>query len=95
MRAIAILTAAMLAAGLSASFGQDICQPNYSTCMVGCGAMKGAAQARCVETCQAKNTECYDRRIGAPSQFNAQSQPQPQSDDALAARKATPAPSRR
>ena len=81
MRTTLILPAVMLAMIASSAPAQDMCPKNYESCMAKCIAGAAATQDRCIEGCQAKNTECFQRQIGGPSasalQPNAEAEPAP------------------
>jgi hypothetical protein len=75
MRTTLLAVAASLAIVGTGAFAQPNCSETYGTCMNGCVSKPGLAQDRCIEACQAKSNQCYERVWGARPQAVIGNQP--------------------
>jgi hypothetical protein len=64
MRIVLFLLAALLAIKTSAAIGQDACSGSYVSCVDTCMRGKKAAQGTCIEACQGRTNECYNKIHG-------------------------------
>jgi hypothetical protein len=64
MRIVLFVLAALLAIKTSAAIGQDACSGGYVSCVDTCMRGKKAAQGTCIEACQGRTNECYNKIHG-------------------------------
>jgi len=64
MRITWIVPAAMLAMVVSNAWSQNLCPGQFETCMGACFTGPKARQDRCIEACQAKDSQCYVQHHG-------------------------------
>jgi hypothetical protein len=68
MRTTFFAVAASLAMLSSGALAQPNCSDGYGSCMSGCVSKPGLAQDRCIEACQSKSNQCYERVWGVRPQ---------------------------
>src|SRR5262245_53440882 len=69
MRTMFAVLAAALAVASPAALAQDKCSETYGTCMNTCASSKvKIGQDRCVENCQSRSNQCYEKSLGSRPQ---------------------------
>src|SRR5471032_3021160 len=95
MRIVFLMLLAMFAVNGSAAYGQaqDACSGTYIACLDNCvSRIAKAGQEKCIESCQARNNQCYAGIHGAAPQSSRIVPLSPiEPEEALAAKTPTPA----